>query len=45
MDLDSRTYFKLNLVSYGDVNFEEFRRIVEVIWFLTKIRNHEIPEI
>src|SRR2546421_7510390 len=44
MDLDSRTYFKLNLVSYGDVNFEEYGRIVDAIWPLTKRRDHEIPE-
>src|SRR5437868_2675256 len=44
MDLDSRTYSKLNLVSYGDVNFEEYRRIVDAIWPLTKRRDHETPE-
>ena len=42
MDLDSRTYSKLNLVSYGDVNFEEYGRIVNAIWPLTK--RHETPE-
>ena len=45
MDLDSRTYSKLNQVSYGDINFEKYRRIVEAIWPLTKIRDHETPEI
>src|SRR6266496_5805929 len=44
MDLDSRTYSKLNLVSYGDVNFEEYGRIVDAIWPLTKRRDHETPE-
>src|SRR2546430_3302050 len=44
MDLDSRTYSKLNQVSYGDINFEKYRRIVEAIWPLTKIRDHETPE-
>ena len=44
MDLDSRIYSKLNQVSYGDINFEKYRRIVDTIWPLTKIRNHEIPE-
>ena len=36
MDLDSRTYSKLNQVSYGDINFEKYRRIVDAIWPLTK---------
>src|SRR5437763_6499666 len=44
MDLDSRTYFKLNHVSYGDENFEKYGRIVEAIWPLTKRRDHETPE-
>ena len=44
MDLNSRTYSKLNQVSYGDVNFEKYRRIVEAIWSLTKIHDHETPE-
>src|SRR5437764_11178086 len=44
MDLDSRTYSKLNLVSYGDVNFEEYGRIVNAIWLLTKRRDHKTPE-
>ena len=44
MDLDSRTYSKLNQVSYGDINFEKYRRIVEAIWPLTKRRDHETPE-
>ena len=44
MDLDSRTYFKLNHVSYGDENFEKYGRIVDAIWPLTKRRDHEKPE-
>src|SRR5947207_11970306 len=44
MDLDSRTYFKLHHVSYGDGNFEKYGRIVDAIWPLTKRRDHETPE-
>src|SRR6266496_6314622 len=44
MDLDSRTYSKLHLVSYGDENFEKYGRIVDAIWPLTKRRDHETPE-
>ncbi|GET54926.1 hypothetical protein GLOIN_2v1486714 [Rhizophagus irregularis DAOM 181602=DAOM 197198] len=44
MDLDSRIYFKLYHVSYGNENFEKYRRIVDAIWSLTKICDHEIPE-
>jgi hypothetical protein len=44
MDLDSRIYSKLHLVSYSDVNFEGYRNIVDAIWPLTKRRDHEIPE-
>ncbi|UZO03702.1 uncharacterized protein OCT59_024105 [Rhizophagus irregularis] len=29
MNLDSRTYSKLHLASYGDENFEKYRRIVD----------------
>ncbi len=44
MDLDSRTYFKLYHISYGDENFEKNGRIIDAIWPLTKRCNHEIPE-
>ena len=44
MDLDSRTYFKLHHVSYGDGNFEKYGRIVDAIWPLTKRHDHETPE-
>src|SRR5213078_1205273 len=44
MDLDSRTYFKLHHVSYGDENFEKYGRIVDAIWPLTKRCDHETPE-
>ena len=44
MDLDSRAQYKLVSVGYSDVNFEEYRRIVDAIWPLTKRRDHETPE-
>src|SRR3954451_10337513 len=44
MDLNSRTYFKLNHVSYGDENFEKYGRISDAIWPLTKRCDHETPE-
>src|SRR5213078_5317825 len=44
MDLDSRTYFKLHHVSYGDENFEKYGRIVDAIWPLTKRHDHKTPE-
>jgi hypothetical protein len=44
MDLDSKTYFKLNHVNYGDENFEKYERIVDAIWPLTKRHDHETPE-
>ena len=44
MDLDSRAQYKLVSVGYSDVNFEEYGRIVDAIWPLTKRRDHEIPE-
>ena len=44
MDLDSKTYSKLNLISYGGVNFEEHRKIVDAIWPLTKRCDHKTPE-
>src|SRR4051794_11312905 len=45
MDLDSKTYSKLLLVNYGNVNFEGYRNIVDAIWPLTKRCDHETPEI
>src|SRR6266487_3516215 len=44
MDLDSRTYFKLHHVSYGDENFEKYGRILDAILPLTKRCDHETPE-
>ena len=44
MDLDSNGYSKLTLTSYGNVNFENYGRIIDAIWPLSKRRDHEIPE-
>src|SRR5581483_6542541 len=44
MDLDGRAYSKIFGVNYNDVKFEEYRRIVDAIWPLTKRSDHEIPE-
>src|SRR5207248_235473 len=44
MDLDSRTYSKLVGVSYNDVNFEVYRRIVDALGPLTGRYDHETPE-
>src|SRR6266498_5523331 len=44
MDLNGRAYSKIFGVSYSDVKFEEYRRIVDAIWPLTKRRDHETPE-
>ena len=44
MDLDSRAYSKLVGVSYSDVNFEEYRRILEALDSLAERRDHETPE-
>src|SRR5436305_14737218 len=44
MDLDSRAYSKLVGVSYSDVNFEVYRRIVDALGLLTGRYNHETPE-
>ncbi len=45
MDLDGRVYFKIFKVSYSDVNYKEYRRIIDAIWSLTKRYNHKISEI
>jgi len=38
MDLDSRAQYKLVSVGYSDVNFEEYRRILEALYpFIGKI--------
>src|SRR6266542_4405163 len=44
MDLDSKTYYKLVRVSYSDVNFEEYRRIVDALGPLAGRYDHETPE-
>src|SRR5256885_4877147 len=44
MDLDSRTCSKLVGVSYSDVNFEVYRRIVDALGPLTGRYDHETPE-
>src|ERR1051325_11853302 len=44
MDLDSRARYKLVSVGYSDVNFEEYRRILEALCPLGERYNHETPE-
>ena len=44
MDLDSRAQYKLVSVGYSDVNFEEYRRILEALCPLAKWYDYEIPE-
>ena len=44
MDLDSRAQYKLVSVGYSDVNFEEYRRILEALCFLGKRYDHKTPE-
>ena len=44
MDLDSRAQFKLVCIGYSDVNFEEYRKILEVLCSLRERYNHETPE-
>src|SRR6266540_4268718 len=44
MDLDSRAQYKLVSVGYSDVNFEEYRRILEALCLLGKRYDHETPE-
>jgi hypothetical protein len=47
MDLDSRGHSKLLLLGNSlsiNVNFEEYRRILEALGSLTDRRDHETPE-
>src|SRR3990170_6735146 len=44
MDLDSRAQYKLISVGYSDVNFEEYRRILEALYPLGVRYDHETPE-
>ena len=45
MDLDSRAQYKLVSVGYSDVNFNEYRRILEALCPLGERYDHEMPEI
>ena len=45
MDLDSRAYSNIFGISYNDINYEEYKRIVEAICPLTKRCDYKIPEI
>ncbi len=44
MDLDSRAQYKLVSVGYSDINFEEYRRILEVLCPLGERYDHETSE-
>ncbi len=44
MDLDSRAHYKLVSVGYSDVNFEVYRRILEVLCPLGERYDHETSE-
>ena len=44
MDLDSRAQYKLVSVGYSDVNFKEYRRILEALCPLGERYDHETPE-
>ena len=44
MDLDSRAYSKIFGIRYSDVNFEVYKRIVDVLGLLTGRYDHETPE-
>src|SRR5205823_13099290 len=46
MDLDSRAYSKILLLgnSLSDVNFEEYRKILEALCLLGMRYDHETPE-
>src|SRR6266542_3507391 len=45
MDLDSRAQYKLVSVGYNDVNFKEYRRILEALCPLSERYDHETSEI
>ena len=45
MDLDSRTQYKLVSISYSDVNFKEYKRILEVLCPLGERYDHKTSEI
>jgi len=44
MDLDSRAQYKLVSVGYSDINFKEYRRILEALCPLGERYDHETPE-
>ncbi len=44
MDLDSRAYSKLLSLRLSDINFEEYRKILEALCLLGMWYDHEIPE-
>src|SRR6266498_3323009 len=44
MDLDSRAQYKLVSVGYSEVNFEEYRRIVDVLGSLIGRYDHKTLE-
>ncbi|RGB22810.1 hypothetical protein C1646_775488 [Rhizophagus diaphanus] len=44
MDLDGRAYSKLHGVSYGDINFEEYRRIFGDLCLLRDRYDYETPK-
>src|SRR5262249_3933500 len=44
MDLDGRAQYKLISVGYNDVNFVEYRRILEALCSLDERYDHETPE-
>ena len=44
MDLDGRVYFKIFRISYSDVNYEEYRRIIDAICLLIKRYDYKISE-
>jgi hypothetical protein len=44
MDLDSRAQYKLISVCYGDINFNEYKDILERLGPLAKRHDHKTPE-
>ena len=44
MDLDSRAQYKLVSVGYSNINFKEYRRILEALCPLGERYDHETPE-
>ncbi len=44
MDLDSKAQYKLVFIGYSNVNFKEYRRILEALCPLGEWYDHKIPE-